>query len=358
MEENNEIFEGYLEKHSLKERIKQPKFWTTLFIIGIGIFLLIQLIQMQKGSMSTDELQKSIEIVWQDSNWVNKEITPYEVKVVPAITFKVKNIGKRAIKNVKFVGVFIYAETEDQMGDGVTPLLKKPLKPGETSDEIFIKSLYGYSASSKEAFLKNRDEWKDIRVKLFARTNAGFAVLGIFPIKKEIEGIKEDYISTREAVDSEKAKMTEELGNSVQVISQKTYWVDKKSTAQKAVIVPTIVFQVKNVGPNPLHHIIFKGTFLFEDSGKLLSEGIKTAIADPLSPGKTSDGITLSAEFGFTASSKAAFVKNMQNWQRIKVKLFAKTKLSGYTLLGTYPVSREIEGVRVVYGNEEENEQQ
>jgi hypothetical protein len=361
MEENNEIFEGYLKQHTFKERIRQPKFWTTLFIIFIGIFLLIQLILMQKGSISTEELQKSIQIVWQDSKWVNKEVTPYEVKVVPSITFKIKNKGERTIKNVKFVGVFIFAETGDQIGDGVTPLLKKPLKPGETSDEIFIKSLYGYSATSKEAFLKNKDEWKDIKVKVFARTNAGFANLGIFPVNKKIEGIKEDYKSTGEAQDSEKAKMTEELGRSIQVDSQKTYWIDKKVTTGKAVIVPAISFQIKNVGTNPLHHIIFKGTFLFEESGKMLSEGIKTAIDDPLGPGKISDGITLNAEFGYTASSKAAFIKNMQNWQRIKVKLYAKTKLSGYALLGTYPVSREIEGIRVVYGEEEnttqENEQ-
>ena len=358
MEKSNEIFEGYLKKHTFKERIKQPKFWTTLLIIAIGIFLLIQLVLMQKGSISTDELQKSIKIVWQNSQWVNKEITPYEVKVVPSITFKIKNIGKRTIKNVKFVGVFEFTETGDQIGDGVTPLLKKPLKPGETSNEIFIKSLYGYSATSKEAFLKNEAEWKDIKVKVFAKTNAGFANLGIFPVKKEIEGIKEDFKSTEEAVDSEKAKMSEELGRSIQVDSQKTYWVDKKVATGKAVIVPAISFQIKNVGTNPLHHIIFKGTFLFEESGKLLSEGIKTAIDNPLSPGKISDGITLSAEFGYTASTKAAFIKNIQNWQRIKVKLFAKTKLSGYALLGTYPVSRDIEGVRVVYGDEEKNEQE
>lgn len=358
MAENNEIFEGYLKQHTFKERVKQPKFWTTIFVIGVGIFLLAQWILMQKGNISTEELQKSIQIVSQESKWVNKEITPYEVKVVPSITFKIKNIGEKTIKNVKFVGVFEFTETGDQIGDGVTPLLKKPLKAGETSDEIFIKSLYGYSATSKEAFLKNKDEWKDIRVKVFAKTNAGFANLGVFKITKKIEGIKEDFKSTGDTVDSEKSKKTEELGRSIQVDSQQTFWKDKKLTSGKAVIVPAISFQIKNVGTNPLHHIIFKGTFLFEESGKLLSEGIKSAIDDPLSPGKISDGITLNAEFGYTASSKAAFIKNIQNWQRVKVKLYAKTKLSGYALLGTFPVSREIEGIKVVYGDEEKDQQE
>ncbi len=350
MAENNNIFEEYVkERRKFSEIIKQPKSWIFLLVAAFGIFLILQLYFINKGSFSAEELRKTLRVVWHDSKWVNKEVTPYEVKIVPLITFKVENVGSRAVKDVKFVGVFIFEETGDQIGDGVTPLLRKPLTPGETSEEIMIKSLYGYSASSKDAFIKNKQEWKKIKVKLFARTTEGFADLGIYPIKQEIEGIRGDYKSDEEAVDAEKAKMTEELGKSVQVVWHDSYWADKQVTAAQAIIVPQIVIKVKNVGSSPLHHVFFKGVFLFEDNEVQLSQGVIQALEEPLGRGKTSGEIAIQAEYGYTASSKAAFIQNIRDWRGVKVRVSAKTQPTDYALLGTFPIQRKIEGVRVIH---------
>ncbi len=58
-------------------------------------------------------------------------------------------------------------------------------------------------------------------------------------------------------------------------------------------------------------------------------------------------------EFGYQASSKAAFIRNIQNWKRVQVKILAKIKDSNYVLLATYPIKQEIEGVRVRYHSKE-----
>ena len=53
--------------------------------------------------------------------------------------------------------------------------------------------------------------------------------------------------------------------------------------------------------------------------------------------------------YGYTASSKEAFIKNSQEWKKVKAKIFAKSKGSEYVLLGVFSVEQTLEGVNVIY---------
>jgi len=190
------ILEDYLKEKTFKDKIKTPKFWALMITILIGILLIFVFYNnVIKVSMSTEEVAKSIRIVETDSIWVDKRVTPYEVIIVPTITFKVKNTGKRPLQYVYFEGVFEFVESGEKLSDGYTPALKdKPLNPGEVSDDITIKSYFGYRASSKEAFIKNIKNWKKVKVKIFAKTkNSQFVLLGVYHIKQKIKGLKVVY---------------------------------------------------------------------------------------------------------------------------------------------------------------------
>jgi hypothetical protein len=52
---------------------------------------------------------------------------------------------------------------------------------------------------------------------------------------------------------------------------------------------------------------------------------------------------------GYEAKSKASIVKNTKECRLVKVKIFAKLASYNYVLLGTFPISQEIEGVKVIY---------
>ncbi|MCK4836550.1 MAG: hypothetical protein KAT17_07925, partial [Candidatus Aminicenantes bacterium] len=84
MDDQNDVFSSYLkEKKKFSEIIKQPKFWTILVVILVGIFLALQFYLSSVRSLSTEELRNSIEMVEYDTQWVNKEVTPYGVTIVP-----------------------------------------------------------------------------------------------------------------------------------------------------------------------------------------------------------------------------------------------------------------------------------
>lgn len=343
MNDKNDIFKQYIkEKRTFSNFWKQPKFWPVLVLVIAGLFLIIQLYLSNLRTLSAEELKKSIQITWNESKWVNKEVNPYGVTIVPSISIKIKNVGKKAIRNIKFVGVFEFEESGDQLSDGFTPAFRKALKPGITSEEILIKALNGYKASSKEAFLKNKEKWKKVRVKIFAKSSAGFAQIGTFPVNQTIEGIEFEYKPESQLDKSEKKFVTDQLRKSIQIVWHDSAWVYKKAISEEIIFVPSITIKVKNIGETPLHFVSLKGNFEKEKSGELFSQGITIALSEPLSPRKTSDDIFIKAEYGYTASSIETLERDQYQIEKLKVRLFAKTKLSDDVLLGIFPIKSVI----------------
>jgi hypothetical protein len=189
MDENNVLFKDITQKTPF---YRQTKFWTslTIFFVGLALVLLFYKTVIQ-DTMSDEEVAKSIQIVWHDSIWVDKKVRPDETIIVPSLSFKIKNTGSRPLQYVGFNCIFIFEESAENLTDGYVETIKKPLPPGQVSDEIFVKGFFGYRATSKAAFIKNMPNWKNIKVKIYAKTkNSGQVLLGIFPIKKKIAGIK------------------------------------------------------------------------------------------------------------------------------------------------------------------------
>jgi hypothetical protein len=189
MDENKVLFKEITQKSTF---YKQGKFWASLFTIVIGLILIMVFYKtVIKDTMSDAEVAKSIQIVWHDSIWVDKKGKPDEATIVPSFTFKIKNTGTRPLQHVNFNCIFVFADSGENLTDGFVTAIKEPLPTGQISQEIYVKGFFGYTASSKPAFIKNMVNWKDIKVKIYGKTkNSGQVLLGIFPIAKKIAGIK------------------------------------------------------------------------------------------------------------------------------------------------------------------------
>lgn len=144
-----------------------------------------------------------------------------------------------------------------------------------------------------------------------------------------------------------------EVAESIQIVWHDSIWVDKKVRPDEATIVPSFTFKIKNTGRRPLQYVGFNCIFLFEESGENLTDGYVEAVKQPLPPGQVSDEIFVKGFFGYRATSKPAFIKNMATWKAVKVKVYAKSKNSGQVLLGSFPIEKKIEGIKVVYEGQE-----
>jgi hypothetical protein len=354
MMSEEKLFEEYMEekKGGLAEFFKSPKGWMVVFIVIVGIILLVLFYKSAiLDVMSGEEVRESVQVVWHDTQWADKEVTPQEVKIVPSIRLKIKNIGKRPLQYMDIQAVFLLEETGATFSDGLVRIFKEPLQPGETSEEITIKALYGYSATSRAAFMENKEEWKKMQAKIFARAKGSSLVpIGeVYPVKQVIEGFDPESDTGEKKPEEYPDEATAQLAHSIRIVQQDSLWVDKIVTPTGVIIVPSITVEIKNLGEKELQHIYIKGIFKYDDTGEILSEGVTPALEKPLAPGETSKEITVKADFGYSASSKKAFYMNNKKWKQLKVRLYAKSKGSSYALLGTFPIKQKIQGVKVIY---------
>jgi hypothetical protein len=137
----------------------------------------------------------------------------------------------------------------------------------------------------------------------------------------------------------------EELKASLEIVDVSSKWVAKtyQPWPPKLTLVPTISFRVKNVSGRPLNYLNFNAIFKFRDDMENLGDNFFAAIRkEPITPGETSQVITLKSNFGVEGTSLAKFKDNPQ-WKPVVCKLFVQSKGSIHVLLGEYEISREID---------------
>jgi hypothetical protein len=140
-------------------------------------------------TLSAEELQASIEVIDVETKWVDKEYHPWPPKLilVPAISFKVKNLTDEPLRYVNFNAVFRIKDTYENIGDNYLSAIRNdPISPGEESDEILLKSNFGIEGKSLASF-KNNPEWKIFTVILFAHSRGRTVELGSWDVSRTID---------------------------------------------------------------------------------------------------------------------------------------------------------------------------
>lgn len=344
MNDNDSIFNKYNEKkRGLKYRAKQPRFWVNIILLIAFIIAALVVIKSFKSTWNSAKVEKSIKLVWQDTEWqeVKTKYREAMVKIVPVVSIKIKNTGDEPLQFVGIEGVFEFVSTGKAHTSGYIKSINVPLLPGKTSDKIVIKGVNGYTASSIEAFYDKIENWKKLRVKIFVRTHGSppTRIGGIYQVKQTIIGMKE-YLNLNNVED-------DKLQKSLKIDSFKTAWIYKKLKKGDVVIYPTIDIKIKNIGKKDIKKLIFSAIFSFEKSGDRKQSGYP-AIKKAILPGKVSENVSMMSEFGIRVSSLQSLYSNIIGWEKVRVKVLVKNIKSNYILLGQFSVKQEVRGVKVI----------
>lgn len=187
--QKKELFEEYL-----KPSWKKTRFW---IYIGFTILVLTTLFIVKKKfideSISEVELKRSVKFFDITSKWIEKEKIQDEnfkgIVMVPQISFRVKNIGKRKLKYISFLAVFRALYEGRSMGEGFITSFKKPLNPGKQSKKIVLNSNSGYRTPSKTVFKKMSKIWGKTVVEIYSRSsNSKLTFIKSFFIRQLVEG--------------------------------------------------------------------------------------------------------------------------------------------------------------------------
>jgi hypothetical protein len=188
-QKNQEILQEYYQSFW-----HNSKFWLgVVLLLILLIFAFIYKKTVLDTAMNPRQLKASLEFFEISSQWVvNDKINEEDFKgiiLVPEISFRIRNVGKKDLSYVFLLGVFRFLDNGKFIGEGYQMTLRRALPPAGTSERITLKAGFGYRASSAAAFEKYKKEWRNSFCELFAKShNSGFTPLKTFYVSRKIAG--------------------------------------------------------------------------------------------------------------------------------------------------------------------------
>lgn len=143
-------------------------------------------------TMSHEDLEGSFELMDIETKWVEKTFQPWPPKLVlvPAISFKIKNVSEEPLKYVYLNANFKFRDDVANLGDGFIEAIRgEPLMPGETSELILLKSTHGIDGQNLEHFKSSPFFMsKIVDVKVFAKSQGSqYIPVGEWEVSKNID---------------------------------------------------------------------------------------------------------------------------------------------------------------------------
>src|SRR5262245_55741272 len=106
----------------------------------------------------TVDLAQGLQVLDFSSGWRDEGIVDGQNKLVPAATFKLKNVSDQNLPVLEVNAVFRRPDETQELGAAYFPVTRSEgLPPGATSQPIPVKSAFGYKGSEPRAvMLENR----------------------------------------------------------------------------------------------------------------------------------------------------------------------------------------------------------
>jgi hypothetical protein len=135
------------------------------------------------------DLTKGLEVAVVNSGWFDLGIVNGQTKLVPSLTFTLKNISDQKLAALQINALFRRMNENDEWGSAfVTAVGSEGLPPGGTTPSITVRSQLGYTGSeqSRQEMLAN-SHFVDARVEVFAKYAATqWVKVGTFPITRHL----------------------------------------------------------------------------------------------------------------------------------------------------------------------------
>lgn len=120
------------------------------------------------------------------SGWVPADMSPGYSKLVPAVTFQLRNVSNATLPVVQVNAIFHRGAAADEWGNAFqTAAGSSGLDAGATTSHLLLASQKGYTGSDPPADLIENSQFVDARVDLYGRYGSqAWTKLGEFPIAR------------------------------------------------------------------------------------------------------------------------------------------------------------------------------
>jgi len=136
----------------------------------------------------TVDLTTGIEIEAISTGWLDAGVVAGKNKVVPAVTFTLKNVSDQKLSALQVNAIFRRVNSGEEWGDGFRTVAGPGgLAPGAATDSVTINAQLGYTGTDSHAAMLYHSQFVDAKVDLFAKYGSGtWARIGEYAIMRQL----------------------------------------------------------------------------------------------------------------------------------------------------------------------------
>jgi hypothetical protein len=136
----------------------------------------------------TVDLTTALQVQDVSTGWLDAGLIDGQNKLVPSITFTLKNNSDQPLPVLQMNVLFRRANENTEWGSGfVTVAGSEGLAPGATSQSLTVKSQLGYTGSEPRQQMLSNSQFVDARVQLFGKyASTQWVKVGEYPITRRL----------------------------------------------------------------------------------------------------------------------------------------------------------------------------
>jgi hypothetical protein len=151
-------------------------------------WLLCLLTLAVSGCAPEVDLSANLEVLDVGSGWHDAGIVDGKNKLVPSITFKLKNNSDQTLSSLQVNALFRRVSEGEEWGSAFLPIVgSEGLAPGATTNPVTANSSLGYTGTEPRADMLKNEYFVDAKVELFAKyASAQWKKIGEYPITRQL----------------------------------------------------------------------------------------------------------------------------------------------------------------------------
>jgi hypothetical protein len=134
------------------------------------------------------DLKKGLQILDVSTGWFDAGLVNGQNKLVPAITFKLKNVSDQKLSVIQVNVLFKQVNNPAEWGSGLLSVVgSKGLAPGATTETLMVKSDHGYTGEDARQDMLKNSQFVDARIEFSAKYGSvQWTRLADFPVTRTL----------------------------------------------------------------------------------------------------------------------------------------------------------------------------
>jgi hypothetical protein len=168
------------------KRVESKGSWA--LALSVIVFAAIASVAQTGCGPSEPPADKALQVTEVVTGWLDDGIRGGENKLVPLISYKVKNGGAGPVTYVSFNAVFKVINDPEELGSALLKGIDgNGLAPGQTAGPFVARSQLGYTSPAPRMQMLQHSQFKDVQVELFSKhRSGGWIKIGEYKIQRQV----------------------------------------------------------------------------------------------------------------------------------------------------------------------------